>query len=317
MKVAFIFPGQGSQIVGMGRELAEEYADVRRVFEEADEAFGGPLSRLCWEGPEEELMKTYNTQPAILACSVACLTALAARGAKPDMVAGHSIGEYAALVAAGSLSFKDAVSVVRVRGQLMDAACPSGTGGMAAVMGLDLERVLQLCREVSASGVAEAAAYNCPGQIVVAGHVRALTEVIARAKAEGAQNATLLQVSGPFHCSLMKSAQDGLRDRLQRTAFKPAQVPVYANVDGKPHQDPEELKRGLIEQLTKPVLWEASVRAMAKGSQTVYLELGAGKVLNGILRRIDRTWHVHGVRDVASLEKTVDFLKSEGYFPGR
>ena len=314
MKVAFIFPGQGSQIVGMGKELAEEYAEARQIFEQADEALDFPLSKLCWEGPEDELKKTYNTQPAILTCSVACMSVLRTRGIEANLTAGHSIGEYAALVAAGVMDFKDAVQVTRLRGKLMEASCPEGTGGMAAIMGIEPERVLAVCNEVSESGVAQPAAFNCPGQVVVAGHIRALTEVIARVKAEGARNATLLTVSGPFHSALMKDAQDGLKDKLQRVEMKEAKFPVVANVDAKPHTAPEEIRQNLIDQLTKPVMWQASVQTMKKEGVQAFAELGAGRVLSGLLRRIDRTLSTTSVRDVASLDKSVDFFKAEGYF---
>jgi len=314
VNVAFIFPGQGSQVIGMGKQLAEEYVEARKIFEQADEAFGAPLSKLCWEGPEEELKLTFNTQPAILACSIACFTVLCERGIKPTIMAGHSIGEYAALVAAGVMTFHDAIQVTRLRGQLMEAACPEGTGGMAAIMGLEPARVLEICSEAGEAGVAEPAAFNCPGQVVIAGHIRALTEVIAHSKAEGARNATLLSVSGPFHCSLLKDAKEGLRDKLERVEMKPATIPVVVNVDARPHTDPEEIRRCLIDQLTKPVMWAASVEAIVGTKTRAFVELGAGRVLAGLLRRIDRHLHVQGVRDVASLDKTMDFFKAEGYF---
>jgi len=314
VKVAWIFPGQGSQIVGMGKELAEEYPEARAVFEEADDALETSLSKLCWDGPEDELKKTFNTQPAILTCSVACLRALRTKGIEASFAAGHSIGEYAALVAAGVMSFRDAVQVTRLRGKLMEASCPQGTGGMAAIMGIEPERVLELCREVSESGVADPAAFNCPGQVVVAGHIRALTEVIARTKAEGAKSATLLTVSGPFHSSLMKDAQDGLRDKLGRVEMTAATYPVVTNVDARPQTDPDVIRKNLILQLTKPVMWQASIEAMRSSGAKVFVELGAGRVLAGLLRRIDRHLDTVGVRDVESLDKTLDFFKAEGYF---
>lgn len=313
MNIAFIFPGQGSQIIGMGKELAEEYKEAREVFAEADDVLGFSLSNLCWKGPENELKKTFNTQPAILTTSIACMKVLMTKGVTPSITAGHSIGEYAALVAAGVMSFRDAVAVTRLRGELMEASCPEGTGGMAAFMGIERQRVLELCDEVSESGIAQPAALNCPGQIVIAGHIRALTEVIAKAKAEGARSATLLTVSGPFHCDLMKNAQDGLRKKLEQIEMKKAIFPVVSNADATPHTDPAKLKDNLIAQLTKPVLWEKCIMQIKQNGISVFAELGAGRVLSGLLRRIERQLSVTSVRDVASLEKSVDFFKAEGY----
>ena len=315
MNVAFIFPGQGSQIIGMGKELADEYKEAREVFAEADEVLGFSLSKLCWKGPEKELKKTFNTQPAILTTSIACMKVLQSKGVTPSITAGHSIGEYASLVAANVMSFKDAVALTRLRGELMEASCPQGTGGMAAIMGMERERVLEICEEMSESGIAQAAALNCPGQIVIAGHIRALTEVIAKAKAEGARNATLLTVSGPFHCDLMKNAQDGLRKKLEQIEMKTASFPVVSNADACLHTDPSELKDNLIAQLTKPVLWEDCINKIHQQKTKLFAELGAGRVLSGLLRRISRQFSVTSVRDVASLEKAVDFFKAEGYLP--
>ncbi len=316
MGIAFIFPGQGSQIVGMGKGLAEEYPAAREVFAKADEALGFELSRLCWEGPEDELKKTYNTQPAILTTSIACLEAFKSRcDLAPAVVAGHSVGEYAALVAAEVLQFEDAVRLTRLRGQLMEAACPKGTGGMAAVVGgIPMERVEQLCRGIAEESgfVLEPAGYNCPEQIVVAGHIRALSELLTRVKAEGARNATLLSVSGPFHSSLMAEAKQPLRERLDALSMSDAAVPVVCNVDASPHTKADELKENLVEQLVKPVLWEKSVRWMMDNGVKEYVEFGAGRVLAGLLRRIDRSLKTQGVRDVASLEKTLDHFKAVG-----
>ncbi|MBI4858937.1 MAG: ACP S-malonyltransferase [Candidatus Riflebacteria bacterium] len=313
MKIAFVFPGQGSQIVGMGRDLADSCQAARDVFARAEEAYGGGLSRLCFEGPEEDLKKTANTQPAIVATSIASLRALEARGVRPGVVAGHSVGEYSALVAAGVIDEVSAIKLTALRGRLMEESCPAGTGGMAAIMGFEEPQVVALCNAVKETGVCQLAAINTVGQIVVAGNIRALTEFIARAKAQVAQSATMLPVSGPFHSALMKSAEEGLKKALIATPFKPASVPVVANVDAKPHTDPNELKGMLLAQLTRPVLWHGTVEGMVKSGVNVFVELGPGRVLSGLIKRLDRNVTCQSVRDPESLEKTVDYFKANGY----
>lgn len=309
MKIAFVFPGQGSQVVGMGRELYDALPVAKDVFERAEAAFGGGLKRLCFEGPEDQLKLTENTQPAILTTSVACLRALETYGVKPALVAGHSVGEYAALVAAGALADEDAVRLTRMRGKLMETACPAGTGSMAAIMGVERADVEALCAQVKDTGVAQVAALNTTGQVVIAGHVRALTEVIALANAKGAASATMLPVSGPFHSALMQPAADGLQSALDGIAVQKAAVPVIANVDAQPHQEPAELKPLLIQQLTRPVLWQTTVEWMLKNGVDTFVELGAGRVLSGLIRRMDRKAVCHSVRDVESLQKTAEALK--------
>ncbi len=311
-RVAFLFPGQGSQTVGMGRELADRFDEARAVFEEADDALGDSLSDVCWTGPEDELQRTSTTQPAIVTCSTACLRVFAKHGVKPDLVAGHSVGEYAALVAAGAMTLSDAVRLTRLRGELMESACPEGTGSMAAIMGLSEEEVRTLCKEAAASGIAEIAGLNCSGQVVVAGHIRALSEVLFAAKSRGAASATMLRVSGPFHTSLMAPAARGLEEALARAPFHRARTPVVANVDAQAHTDPAELKQNLIGQLTRPVLWQKSIELMVGLGIGIFVELGAGKVLSGLMRRIHKPATMLNVGDLASLEKTLGFFKAEG-----
>ena len=294
----------------MGRELFDASPVAKAVFERAEAAYGGGLQRLCFEGPEDQLKLTEHTQPAILTTSVACLRALEAHGVKPDVVAGHSVGEYAALVAAGALEETDAVRLTRLRGKLMETACPAGTGGMAAIMGLERADVELLCAQAKEIGVAQVAALNTTGQVVIAGHVKALTEVVARATAKGASSATLLPVSGPFHSALMQPAADGLKAALDGVSVKPARVPVVANVDAQPHQDPAELKPLLVHQLTRPVLWQNTVAWMLENGVTAFVELGAGRVISGLIRRLDRKAVCHSVRDPESLQKTVEALRS-------
>lgn len=295
----------------MGRELHDASPLARRVFERAEAACAG-LTRLCFEGPEPELKRTENTQPAILTTSVAALRVLEARGVRPQVVAGHSVGEYAALVAAGSLDETDAVKLTRLRGTLMETACPAGTGGMAAILGAERSEVEALCKQVSDTGVAQVAALNTAGQVVIAGHLKALEAVLELARAKGVRSATMLPVSGPFHSALMQPAAGGLRKALDGIAVKAAAVPVVANVDAREHQDPGQIKDLLVLSLTRPVLWQTSVEAMLAGGVTAFVELGAGRVLSGLIRRLDRKAVCHSVRDAESLEKTVGALKAAG-----
>lgn len=286
MKTAFLFPGQGSQYAGMGRSLAEAYAEARRVFEEADEVLGFPLSRLCFEGPEEELKLTENTQPAILTVSVAAWAVLRSRGIKPDYVAGHSLGEYSALVAAGSLGFADALRLVRKRGRYMQEAVPPGAGAMAALLKLPDGKLEAVLEEAAQGEVVSAANLNSPEQVVIAGHAAAVQRAIELAKAAGARRAVLLPVSAPFHCALMKPAQERLRADLEATAFRDLEIPLINNVQAREIRTGAEARQGLYEQVPNPVRWAETVRYLVSQGVERFVEVGPGSVLTGLLRAI-------------------------------
>ena len=287
MSKALLFPGQGSQRVGMGRDMAREFEPARRVFEEADDALSLRISRLCFDGPESDLVRTENTQPAILTCSIAVLRVLEAElGLGFDVAAGHSLGEWSALVAVGALSLADAVRLVRLRGQAMQEAVPEGEGAMAAIMGLDPDAVEELCRESQKGQVLSPANFNGAGQIVVSGHAGAVDRAIAAAKERGAKRAVRLQVSAPFHCALMQPAADRVRDALADVAIAPLRAPVVANVDAQPNQDAGRVAELLVAQVTGPVRWEESVNRLAADGVTRGIELGSGSVLRGLVKRI-------------------------------
>jgi [acyl-carrier-protein] S-malonyltransferase len=287
MESALLFPGQGSQRVGMGRDVAREFEPARRVFEEADDALGASISRLCFEGPEDELTRTENTQPAILTCSIAVLRALEAeRGLRCHVAAGHSLGEWSALVAAGALSLADAVRLVRLRGKAMQEAVPQGQGAMAAIIGLSPEQVEELCRESAEGEVLSPANFNGAGQIVVSGHAGSVDRAVAAAKGRGAKRAVRLQVSAPFHCALMKPAAERVREALAGVSIAPLALPVVANVDARPNQDAGRVRELLVEQVTAPVRWEESVQNLAAAGVTRAVEVGAGSVLRGLVKRI-------------------------------
>lgn len=296
-KIAFVFPGQGSQAVGMGKDAYEAFEPARRVIDRADEILGFALSKLMFEGPEAELRQTVNTQPALLAVSVALLEALRAQGVgQPDYVAGHSLGEYSALVAAGVLTFEDAVRLVRRRGELMEEAVPGGQGTMAAVLGADREALAALCRDVSASvGLVELANVNCPGQIVVSGTTAGVAAVAERAREAGAKRVVPLEVSGPFHSSLMRPAAERLAEALGTATFRDAAVPVVANVHARPVTSGDELRRLLVDQVVSPVLWEDSVRFLLGEGVDTFVEIGSGTVLAGLIRKIDKSVRVISV----------------------
>lgn len=303
MSVAFVFPGQGSQKVGMGRALAEAFPDSRQTLAAADEALGFPLSRLCFEGPESDLQLTANTQPAILAVSVAAFRALAARGLRPDRVAGHSLGEYSALVAAGALAFEDAVVAVRRRGEYMQEAVPVGEGAMAAILALDLAAVEQACREAAQGRVVAPANINSPGQVVIAGHADAVKRAMEACQAAGARRAVLLPVSAPFHCALMAPAQDRMAADLARIAFRDPEVPLVNNVDARMVRSADECREGLVRQVSAPVRWQQSVDAMVQDGVATFVEVGPGTVLTGLIKKINKRAEVLNAEDPASLEK--------------
>ena len=287
MKTALLFPGQGSQRVGMGRDLALRYEAARRVYEEVDDVLGFSLSKLCWDGPEDELTLTKHTQPAILATSIAVLRVLVERGLRFDIAAGHSLGEWSALVAAGALPLRDAVRLVHLRGMYMQEAVPVGQGGMAALMGLDLAATRAVCERASRPGEpVEPANLNGAGQIVISGHAAAIERALAEARAAGAKRAVPLEVSAPFHCSLMQPAAERLAAALAGVTVSAPSVPVVANVTAEPTVDPARIKELLVTQVTSPVRWEESVQAIAKLGVTRAYELGSGSVLKGLVKRI-------------------------------
>jgi [acyl-carrier-protein] S-malonyltransferase len=308
--IAFLFPGQGAQKVGMGRALADAFPICRDTFAEADAALGAPLSRIIFEGPEDRLRLTENTQPAILAVSTAACRLLASRGLTPDFVAGHSLGEYSANVAAGTLSFRDALQIVRRRGQYMQEAVPVGTGAMAAILGLDAGNVAQACREAlesaaaSPGDVVSAANLNGAGQIAIAGTKDAVARAGERALALGAKRVVPLAVSAPFHCALMKPAEDRLAPELRALPVNDPRVPIVANVDAEIKRGAPEAIDALVRQVSSPVLWEAVVARLASEGVTTYVEVGPGTVLSGLVRKMHRdaaVFNVGGPDDLAAL----------------
>jgi [acyl-carrier-protein] S-malonyltransferase len=309
MSIAYIFPGQGSQSPGMGKELADKFPVTRQIFEEADDALGFALSTLCFNGPAEELQLTENTQPAILATSVAVLRAIESEGfPKPDFVAGHSLGEYSALVAAGSLSLADAVKTVRGRGRYMQEAVPVGTGAMAAILGSDVETVNAACGEAAQGQVCSAANINSPGQIVIAGDAAAIDRAIEILKARVAKRAVKLNVSAPFHCSLMKPAQDRLSADLKESRFNDLQTPLVTNVDAKPIKTGAEARDSLVRQVSQPVRWLQSVEFLSSHGVQTFIEIGPGKVLSGLVRQINRELRCLNVEDDSSLRASREAL---------
>jgi [acyl-carrier-protein] S-malonyltransferase len=311
-KLAFVFPGQGSQAVGMGKELFDGFPEARAVFEAVDAALGEKLSALCFEGPEDRLRLTANTQPSILTVSVAAAAVLAKAGVRPDLVAGHSLGEYSALVAAGACGAAEAAKAVRARGTFMQEAVPAGQGAMSAVLGLDPSKVRELCAAVSAEmgEVVSPANYNDPGQTVIAGTAGAVEKAGARLKEAGAKRVLPLPVSAPFHCALMAPVKARLEPVLRAIAWQAPAVPVVTNVEAKPNGDPARIVPLLIEQVTAPVRWIECVEELVRQGVTRLVEVGPGKVLGGLAKRVDRSLEVWNVEDRASLEKALTALRT-------
>jgi [acyl-carrier-protein] S-malonyltransferase len=302
--IAFVFPGQGAQKVGMGKALADAFPVCRETFEEADAALGEALSALCFAGPEDRLQLTENTQPAILAVSVAACRLAESRGVRPAFAAGHSLGEYSAHVAAGTLSFADALRTVRRRGQYMQQAVPVGEGAMSAILGLDADAVASACRDAAAETggrVVSPANINAPGQVVIAGHHDAVARAGALAKEKGAKRVIPLAVSAPFHCALMKPAEERLAPELRALTTNDPSIPVVANVDAAPKRDARSAIEALIQQVSSPVRWDDVVRRLIAEGVTRFVELGPGTVLAGLIRKIDRSVTVVSVEDAAGV----------------
>ncbi|AMV72175.1 ACP S-malonyltransferase [Desulfuromonas carbonis] len=301
--IAFVFPGQGSQYAGMGKELAANFAAAREAFAEADEALGFALSRLCYEGPEEDLKLTTNTQPAILATSIAALRVLQQEtGLVADFAAGHSLGEYSALVCAGALDFGDALRTVRLRGSFMQEAVPVGVGSMAAILGLEGADLDAVCNEAAQGEIVSPANFNSPGQVVIAGHAGAVERAMELAKARGAKRALPLPVSAPFHCALMEPAGLRLREVLAGITVAELQLPVVSNVEALPNRDASRVRDLLVSQVSAPVRWDESVQAMVELGVDRFVEIGPGKVLSGLVKRIAKGVTTQNVEDCSSLK---------------
>jgi [acyl-carrier-protein] S-malonyltransferase len=307
-KIALMFPGQGAQYAGMGRSMAEAFPSVAALFGEADEALGFPISKLCFEGPEEALKLTENTQPALLTTAVGAFRVLSERGVRPDFVAGHSLGEYSGLVAAGSIEFSSAVSLVRNRGRYMQEAVPVGEGAMAAILGLDSDVVRAVCERVQESEVVTPANFNSPAQVVIAGHRPAVERAIVEAKSAGARRALLLPVSAPFHCSLMLPAEKRLSDDLDAVDFRDLQFPIVTNVDAEEVRTGSEAREAVRRQTSRPVRWYETVRFLLDSGVDTFIEVGPGKVLTGLLRSIEKSVTMLNAEDEASLDQAMATL---------
>ncbi len=309
-KLAFVFPGQGAQKVGMGKDFYDQYDVAKKLFKEADEALGYSIMNMCFEGPEEDLRLTANTQPAILTMSVIANEILKENGVQPDVAGGHSLGEYSALVAAGVLDFQDAVVLVHKRGAFMQEAVPVGQGGMAAIIGLEDQVIIDACAKAAGeAGEVQAVNFNCPGQTVIAGSTKGVEKAVELLQAAGAKKAVILPVSAPFHSTLMKPAAEKLAAELDKVQLHDAAFPVVANVNGKLQTSAEEIKKNLVAQAASPVKWIDCVKTMQEFGADTFVEAGPGKTLCGFNRRIDRQIQSLNVEDVESLQKTIDALK--------
>ena len=308
-KIAFVFPGQGAQHLGMGKEFVENFKEAKQVFAQASQALGYDMEAMCFHGSEEILKKTENTQPAILTASIAALEVLKSKGIRAEGFAGLSLGEYSALVAANTLNFQEAVQTVRARGRYMQEAVPEGVGTMAAILGLQREKVEEACQEASHIGVVEAVNYNCPGQLVIAGEVNAVEKAVEYCKEKGAKKAVILPVSAPFHTSLLKGAGQRLDEKLKTLKYQPMTSKVYTNVTALPLKDESEVKTRLVEQVSAPVLWEDIVLNMIEDGYDTFIEVGPGKSLSKFIKKISKEVRILNVEDLASLEKTIEKLE--------
>lgn len=307
-KLAFVFPGQGAQYVGMGKDIAEKYKSADAIFNEASVALGFDIKKMIFEGSEEDLKITENTQPAILTTSIACMQPLLEMGIRPDVTAGLSIGEYSAFVTAGAFSFKDAVKLVKKRGKYMQEAVPLGVGTMAAIIGLESNDVINACKEASDIGVVEPANFNCPGQIVIAGEIKAVDKAIEICNQKGAKKAVKLQVSAPFHCSMIKPAGEKLASELENVQINSLLIPVVSNVTAQYITDSSCIKELLIKQVSTSVLWEDSVKTMINDGVDTFVEIGPGKTLTGFIKRISKTVKTYNIENLESLDT---FIKEE------
>lgn len=307
-KIAFVFPGQGAQYVGMGKEFAESFSIADDIFEKASNSLGYDMKELCFEGPDEELKKTENTQPAILTSSIAIYEVLKEKGIVPDVVAGLSLGEYSALVASGVIDFENAVSIVKARGKYMQEEVPIGVGTMAAFIGLDRDKVIEACEKASDIGVVEPANFNSPIQIVISGEVKAVERAVEIGKELGAKKAKVLNVSAPFHSSLLKGAGYKLSKELEKVNLNEFNFPIIANVTANSYESINDIKELLIKQVSNPVLWEDSIKKMIDDGVDTFIEVGPGKALGGFIKRVSKNVTILNVEDIASLEKTLQTL---------